>query len=258
MRIHGLVLCLWASSIYCCPFLRQHSGNSSASLARQSGKFAATSFGAFCGRTNSLFVSPSVPSTCSAYREIQALFNGLIGANVQSKSAIFGTVIRLSFHDAGEIDITNQNDFLGPDGCLASDGSSNGLTESSSIAMRYLEPIYQVVCDRISRADFWALLGLLTLEKTITPPIPTPFYFGRRDNTQCDSGGGRLPRADGGMDEIERVFVRQMGLTIEEAGQKHQISYAVLMHMSTIQSTLHGLLCSHSDRRWPLTGPHTR
>jgi hypothetical protein len=35
---------------------------------------------------------------------------------------------------------------------------------------------------------------------------------------ECEAGNGRLPDAQKGFDEVERVFVHQMGLTMHDAG----------------------------------------
>lgn len=43
------------------------------------------------------------------------------------------------------------------------------------------------------------------------------FYYGRVDSSNCEAGSGRLPDATLGLDEITRVFVTQMGLSITDA-----------------------------------------
>lgn len=142
----------------------------------------------------------------------------LLRAKADPKSAIFGSVIRLAFHDAGEADVSKIDDHLGPDGCLSNDRGSAGLVEPNSIVQVYVEPLYQAVCDRISRADFWVLLAKLVLEQAIVPALPVPYQYGRRDNVECEGGAGRLPQPDRGLEEFHRVFVRQMGLTMADAG----------------------------------------
>ena len=44
-----------------------------------------------------------------------------------------------------------------------------------------------------------------------------PFYFGRKDASVCPIATDRLPDAGTGLSELERVFVKQMGLSIAEA-----------------------------------------
>lgn len=75
------------------------------------------------------------------------------------------------------------------------------------------------MCDRINRADFWALFGKRVVEiGEPTGAIKLPYYYGRRTNTQCDSGAGRLPKAQPGYSEFHRVFEGQLGLTVFDAG----------------------------------------
>jgi catalase (peroxidase I) len=171
-----------------------------------------------CAKTNFAPAKPTKESICSAYFDVDSLFSDLLNSNVETTATIFGSVMRLAFHDAGEVNVGDSNDRLGPDGCLANDGSSDGLTEDDSITVKFLEPIWQQVCDRISRADYWALLGNLVLERAIFPSIPMFFHYGRKDNVRCEGGAGRLPQDTQGHTEIQRVFVDQMGLTMNDAG----------------------------------------
>ena len=157
------------------------------------------------------------------------MFSKLLASNVVPKSSLYGSAIRLVFHDAGEIDMRLVDDKLGPDGCLSSDGSSAGLTEEGSIVMQLLEPMYQQVCNLISRADFWILIGKLVLKEAIHPPIEVAFQYGRLDNRDCEGGAGRLPDPSGGLAEINRVFVDQMGLSINEAGKIAPVHYDILV-----------------------------
>ena len=100
------------------------------------------------------------------------------------------------------------DDKLGPDGCLSSDGSSAGLTEEGSIVMQLLEPMYQQVCNLISRADFWILIGKLVLKEAIHPPIEVAFQYGRLDNRDCEGGAGRQPDDQGGQGSHGNVVSR--------------------------------------------------
>lgn len=127
--------------------------------------------------------------------------------------------LRLSFHDAGEADITS-TDTLGPDGCISNSSDSNGLLEPTSYVTTLLEPIWQNYCDKISRADFWALIGKIATEYADpTHFIKIPYQYGRIDNRDCSAGTGRLPNAQSGLSEMSRVFVKQMGLTMNDGGQ---------------------------------------
>ncbi len=54
-------------------------------------------------------------------------------------------IIRLAFHDAVEIDLTNSTDFMGPDGCISNTRPNAGLTVSTSHVMTLFEPIWQKI-----------------------------------------------------------------------------------------------------------------
>jgi catalase (peroxidase I) len=133
------------------------------------------------------------------------------------QSNIFGIAVRLAFHDAGEY---NQNtaDFLGPDGCLSESSDHAGLVEATSLVNTVIEPIWQQYCDSISRADFWVLWAKMSAEKADpTATLKIAYQYGRKDNSECGAGEGRMPSAAKGLDEISRVFVTQMGLTLDDA-----------------------------------------
>ena len=120
------------------------------------------------------------------------------------------------FHDAGEVDIT-KTDLLGPDGCLNVNTDNAGLLETTSPVFITIEPLWQQVCDQITRADFWALLGKAVVEKAAGKnAISINYQFGRKDNAVCTAGAGRLPSAQGGIGTIQQVFVTQMGLTLDD------------------------------------------
>lgn len=128
-----------------------------------------------------------------------------------------GGVVRLTFHDAGEIDVTQANDPLGVDGCVdLSLDSNNGLAP----IIAQLEILRQPFCGVIGRADFWVLAGKVAVETRATVNGYTvPFRYGRTDAgaNGCNGASGRLPAAEGGNEEISRVFETQMGLTFRDA-----------------------------------------
>jgi catalase (peroxidase I) len=126
-----------------------------------------------------------------------------------------GGAVRLTFHDAGEIDITTTADDLGVDGCVdLTKPDNNGL----AAIIDQLETIRSPYCHLISRADWWVLAGKVAVELRATANgFTVPFRFGRTDVDDCTYGGGRLPSAEGGVEEITRVFVTQMGLTFRDA-----------------------------------------
>jgi len=123
----------------------------------------------------------------------------------------------LAFHDAGEADIIT-TDSMGPDGCLSSSSDNAGLIESTSEVFTVLEPIWQNYCDKISRADFWALVAIIAIQQSEpTKTIVLPFQYGRKDNLNCNAGAGRLPSPQLGISMLNTVFVNQMGLTLTDA-----------------------------------------
>ena len=173
----------------------------------------------YCAQTNYTAIAPTRTGICAAVAQVRQAFTAAVPADIKGRSNLFGATVRLAFHDAGEVDVTSGVDLLGPDGCMALDGDSDGLTEETSLVNTVLEPIWQSVCDRISRADFWVLVGKLAVEASASVPVSVPFQYGRRDNVACEGGAGRLPSGQADLAEISRVFVSQMGLTLSDAGK---------------------------------------
>lgn len=98
---------------------------------------------------------------CGVYRDVTSSWNSL---PLTSRQLLYGPLIRLAFHDAGEADITAPEP-LGPDGCLNTANSDNaGLIESNQEVATTVEFMWQKLCDRISRADFWALLAKIAVQ----------------------------------------------------------------------------------------------
>jgi len=155
-------------------------------------------------------------SICAAYQAIKPEFEAATSDRT-TQSNIYGAAVRLAFHDAGEVHL-GTSDLMGPDGCLSQTASNAGLTEASSVVNTVMEPIWQKYCDKISRADFWALFAKLAVEKADpTHTISIAYQYGRVDNTECSAGTGRLPSAGLGLTELNRVFVTQMGLTLHDS-----------------------------------------
>lgn len=143
----------------------------------------------------------------------------LSNPNLLQKSTILGAATRVIFHDSGEFD-QNSDDNLGPDGCLSDGSDSLGLIEFNSPIFTVIETLWLKWCDRMSRADFWVLFANLMLEDADpTRTMKFPFHWGRTDNMQCNHGAGRLPLAQFGIEEVVRVFVDQLGMTLEDGGE---------------------------------------
>ena len=139
--------------------------------------------------------------------------------NLLQRARLIGAVVRLAFHDAGEVDI-RRNDTLGADGCLTQTPSNYGLLEVDSPVFSIVEPLWQEICDKISRADFWVMFARKVIQENVVAGdyFNMMHYYGRPDNINCEAGEGRLPAAQGGITEITRVFMDQMGLTMEDVG----------------------------------------
>ncbi len=134
------------------------------------------------------------------------------------KSNLFGSVIRLAFHDAGEVLVFNSTDTYGPDGCLSISDDNAGLIESSKLTSTVIDPMWQRYCSTgISRADFWALLAKFVVEKSALlglTEVTVPFYYGRKDALECDIGKGRLPGATmTTVEETNNFFFTHMNLS---------------------------------------------
>ena len=131
----------------------------------------------------------------------------------EERGDMVGGIVRLSFHDAGEFDQTTA-DALGPDGCVdLTKGDNAGL----AAVIADLDGMWAPFCDIISKADFWVLAAKVSVEVTAVMDYEVPFRYGRTTAAECGYDGDRLPAAEGGAEEIERVFVTAMGLTFRDA-----------------------------------------
>jgi hypothetical protein len=91
-----------------------------------------------------------------------------------------------------------------------------------------LDPIWQNYCDVISRGDFWALIGKLSVEiADPTKTIKIPYYYGRVDKLSCalpNAPPFRPPSPIAGLNTIAggliQGFVNQMGLTLNDIGNE--------------------------------------
>lgn len=129
-----------------------------------------------------------------------------------------GGILRLAFHDAAEF-MQGADDGLGPDGCFdASQADNAGLAP----IVADVDVLWLPFCRTISRADFWVLAATVAVETTVTEDttasITLPFRYGRGTNSNCTyDGATRLPGAEQGESEIQRVLVGNMGLTETDA-----------------------------------------
>jgi len=133
------------------------------------------------------------------------------------RSNIFGTAIRWAFHDAGEFRM-DADDTFGPDGCLSNSEANGGLKENEVIAQAVLMPIWNKYCNKLSRADFIALIGAWSAEMgDRSHSLYIPKYWGRKDNEHCNDGAGRLPGHQLGNAETKKTFVDNMKMGVHEA-----------------------------------------
>ena len=164
---------------------------------------------------------PTKENICQAYTQVLTSFTALMpvaGTSINgdfTRSKILGKALRLAFHDAGEIDIRTE-DLLGPDGCLSNTGKNAGLL-AGTIVDTLFEPIYQENKDLISRADFWALLGWLAVSLGSNGAASIYYQYGRKDATCCPVPSSRLPGGQTGHEQLKEYFLKQLGLTLEDA-----------------------------------------
>jgi len=171
-----------------------------------------------CLKTNGGRVtSPNTNNICNAYLSTKATLQEVMPKenDTFALADIYGKAIRLAFHDAAEFD-KSASDLSGPDGCLSYSFNNKGLIEPTSLVNTFIEPLWQSVCDHISRADFWALFAKLMAEEAALPgKMNIPFSFGRQDSGSC-SDFNRLPNAQKGFSEIVDLFVTRMGLALAD------------------------------------------
>ena len=191
---------------------------------------------------------------CAAYASVEAAYKNAVASqpNQQALANLLGASLRMAFHDAVDLDLT-QPDLMGADGCIGDSQGSAGLVEpDTSPIYTVMEPIYQANCDKINRADFFVLFAKFVVEKSEpTGYIQLPFQYGRRETQDCSAGGagiGRDPDAQDGFAAIKQAFITQMGLSYTDAGNHERISY---IHTAN-EETLRPCFCTVT-----LSGAHT-
>lgn len=223
-----LLLLVALGGLYACPFF-EHNSIPLAERKLFSGIAAsAKNITSHCKKTHFASIIPSARGICSAHASIHSAMDYLLDTGTLQRSDLYAQAVRLAFHDAGEIETRTCSDSFGPDGCLSSQGSA-GLIEREAFTNVFIEPIWQSMCDRISRADFWALFGTVAVERAARFAVSLTFQYGRSDKTECEGGAGRLPSAQGGLEELKRIFVDQMGLTMNDAGMLMRLLWYSLL-----------------------------
>ena len=136
------------------------------------------------------------------------------------KSRLFGSALRLVFHDAAEMS-SDAADRLGADGCLSQSSDNAGLVEATSLAATVIESAWQKYCGQgISRADFWVLFAKLCAERSAAlggVTVTVPFYYGRKDNKgSCNLSASRQPDALATTFSATASFFSKMSLSADD------------------------------------------
>jgi catalase (peroxidase I) len=128
-------------------------------------------------------------------------------ASADNLGAMFADVVRLSFHDAGTFDPSDNTG--GADGCVDLDApENNGLAP-------IIDALSVVVSGgNLSRADVWALAATMAIEAAGGPRIE--FQIGRSDASSCHGHGDRLPNAELGHSHILEVMVTKLSFSERE------------------------------------------
>jgi len=135
------------------------------------------------------------------------------------QAAWAGCVLRMAGHDFMDFEPGSGG---GSDGCTNMDAADNaGLSTCLHEGLHgvSLQGIYQQFCTKISLADFFVIAAEAVMEaaRTLVPGVQPldfarTFKYGRTTAKTCPEAGHSLPDAEGACDEVERVFVQNMGL----------------------------------------------
>ncbi len=94
----------------------------------------------FCVKTNGRPPKLSTKGIQTAVKAIKTLFYDQLSDYANNPFVLsdnFAQSIRLAFHDAGEIDLTNSTNFMGPDGCISDTRPNLGLYERTNFLLLY-------------------------------------------------------------------------------------------------------------------------
>eukprot|EP00039_Didymoeca_costata_P015855 m.274950 g.274950 ORF g.274950 m.274950 type:complete len:445 (+) comp16291_c0_seq4:191-1525(+) len=167
-----------------------------------------------CVTTTPLPVDPTVHTNLVAALDTR-LTDSIVGGI--GRGDLIGGVVRLAFHDASGFNRNDASNPGGPDGCFDTNNpDNNGL---DGIAGR-IEDIYTAFCSSVSKADFWALAAKVSVDIASSSNVKIPFRYGRTTRKNCiDSSNGRsrLPGAEQGLPEINRIMVSNWGMSLERA-----------------------------------------
>jgi hypothetical protein len=136
----------------------------------------------------------------------------------EERADVLAGAIQLAFHDAGTWD-ASKNNKGGMDGCACDLKEANkGLDYIKAL----LEPVYSKYSSKLSRADFWAIVGNAAVKASVPAadaPLAVGFKYGRSD-VDCSSCtlavADRLPNENFSADHVKEVFVDRMGFSQKE------------------------------------------
>lgn len=159
---------------------------------------------------------PNKAAVCDAFTSVKDEFNNLVKVTYDDldpvQTDLLAQALRLGFHDAGEYD-KNTLDRMGPDGCLSHTQDNINMHDPEAFTQTVFEAMWQKNCDKISRADFYALIAKVAVEYADrTGSLYIRYQYGRHDNTNCSEGAGRLPGAELGLQQ-QMLYYERLGLT---------------------------------------------
>lgn len=175
--------------------------------------------GSFCLKTNGAAAVSTKISICEAFEATNKTFTRYVTEIYPDEDFVqvdfIAQSVRLAFHDAGEHDIRSTDD-LGPDGCVSNIEDNAAFLDPIEFTATVYEDMWQDHCDSISRADFYAMLAMLSLEfADKTDQLRIRYQFGRTDNSECETGV-RIPTAQSNWEQTLAYYENQLGLTAND------------------------------------------
>lgn len=178
--------------------------------------------------------------------EVVSLLRGLPDTCTSSKcpkADVAGCILRMSGHDFMDFNATTGDG--GADGCTDMNHHDNaGLmpclsTGDNGVA---IQQVYRKFCDRVSLADFLVIAAEAVMTETRRIAIDgttkqmnlnfeVNFKFGRTTRASCPGAADRLPNPENGCADVDKVFVKNLGLTRSQA--------AALMGVHTLGRAQH-------------------
>ena len=153
--------------------------------------------------------------------DIQSLSNSI--SRSSDRSHFFGGILRLAAHDFMDYDRSSSSSPGGSDGCIDMNHPSNVGLDTIWCSNCPLQQFYERKYSHlISIADYWIAAATIVIRQTSQDnaggslDMMGSYKWGRKDSKRCVGSGERLPLSSG-CDEVERVFIRNMGLSWSES-----------------------------------------